>query len=70
MQKEELYISYITKEVAISGTTTSDNDFKLIDAGALFLTGNIELPECLLPAAAGPFGGLVRANSGSLFSVV
>lgn len=39
MQKEELYISYITKEVAISGTTTSDNDFKLIDAGALFLTG-------------------------------
>jgi hypothetical protein len=39
MQKEELYISYITKDVSISGTTTSDATEKLIDAGALFLTG-------------------------------
>ncbi len=39
MQKEELYISYITKDVSVSGTSTSDAEFKLIDAGALFLTG-------------------------------
>ena len=37
--KEELYISYISKEIYITGTSTSDTTDKLIDSGALFITG-------------------------------
>lgn len=39
MQKEELYIGYISKDVFITGTSTSATTNKLIDSGALFLTG-------------------------------
>ena len=37
--KEELYISYISKDIYITGTSTSDATDKLIDSGALFITG-------------------------------
>jgi hypothetical protein len=65
MQKEELYISYITKEVAVSGTTTSDNDFKLIDAGALFLTGAtpISKGDLATNTATQQTARVIKANS-------
>ena len=65
MQKEELYISYITKDVAVSGTTTSDNDFKLIDAGALFLTGAtpISKGDLATNTATQQTARVIKANS-------
>jgi len=39
MQKEELYIGYKSKEDFITGTATSATTKKLVDSGALFLTG-------------------------------
>jgi len=43
--KEELYISYISKQIYITGTTTSDTTDKLIDSGALFITGTTPISE-------------------------
>ena len=65
MQKEELYISYITKDVAVSGTTTSDNDFKLIDSGALFLTGAtpISKGDLATNTATQQTARVIKANS-------
>ena len=65
MQKEELYISYITKDVSISGTTTSDNDFKLIDSGALFLTGAtpISKGDLATNTATQQTARVIKANS-------
>ena len=45
MIKEELYISYISKQIYITGTTTSDTTDKLIDSGALFITGTTPISE-------------------------
>lgn len=39
MIKEELYITYIPKDGFITANTTSDATDKLIDSGALFITG-------------------------------
>ena len=45
MIKEELYISYISKQIYITGTTTSDTTDKLIDSGALFITGTTPISQ-------------------------